>query len=260
MIAELPSVLSQSERLDQMQKALNSGFPFLAKLSDFHDRRLSIVAYGPSLNQSISDLPKDQPIMAMSGAYDFLLNNRIQADFYTAIDPRERTVRLLRRPRAETAFLMASCLHPDFWDILKGHDVRLFHVGEEENPEIMQWIRYHHPAGVASIVGGGSTVANRAFSVASMLGYRKFDVFGMDCSFTGDARQHAAEHTAMPQRVVEMTVDGRVFKTTRQLWQSAKEMTDLLQTHDLECKFYGDGLMQTIAAMIERKKADNGRI
>ena len=256
MIALQP-VLTLEERLDNMQKALDEGFPFLKKAAEFHDGRMSIVGYGPSLRDTWRSI--QHPMIATSGAYDFLLERGVVPDFYTAIDPRKCTAALLRNPQHETKYLMASVVHPDFWSILEGFDVTLWHAvyGMIENMtqddmKMLLWIGDHHNVGLESCIGGGSTVGQRAIVLAGAMGFRKFDIFGMDCSFMG--HRHAGAHTGEEQHVETITVANRKFRTTRQLFQSAQEMEKLLLTMDIETEFYGDGMLQEIARIIKRKR------
>jgi hypothetical protein len=45
--------------------------------------------------------------------------------------------------------------------------------------------------------GGGSSVGMRAMNVSAALGFRRFDIHGMDCSFTNN--RHAGAHTGKDQ-------------------------------------------------------------
>ncbi len=246
----ISGVLTAAERHDQMQRAIDKGFPFLQKVSKFHENKMSIVGFGPSLLDTWKSIKRFQPIMATSGAYDFLIERGLTPKYYTAIDPLQCTAKLLKRPQPGTQFLMASVVHPDFWEILEGYHVELWHLIND--PQTVEWVRAHHPSGMGSLIGGDSTVAQRAMNVASALGYRRFDVFGMDCSFVDN--RHAGPHTGEIQPVTVAVLNGREFRTTPQLIQSAREMEQFLLTMDVEVTFHGDGLMQEIARMIQKGK------
>lgn len=243
--------VSQAEQFDQMQKAVNSGFPFLKKATAFHNRKVSIVGYGPSLADTWRSI--QGPIIATSGAYDFLIERGIVPDYYVAIDPSRSAIDLLKKPSKISTYLMASVCHPDWWPKLDLYRVKLWHKINGDDQKTIEWIHEHHMTNVDSALGGGSTVAQRAMNVAAAMGYRKFDVYGMDCSFID--KRHAGPHTGDPQLIVDISVAGRIFRTTPQLMQSANEMQQFLLTADVEIAFHGDSLMSEIASMIQKRRS-----
>jgi hypothetical protein len=85
-------------------------------------------------------------------------------------------------------------------------------------------------------------------NVAAALGYRKFDIHGMDCSFTEN--RHAGAHTGTQQVETLVKAGNKIFKTTKQMLQAAIEMEHFLQKQDAEVRFYGDGLMQETAKIL----------
>ncbi len=246
----IAGVVSHLERVDQMQQAINRGLPFLKKERDFHDDKISIVCYGPSLLDTWQSIPEDNPILTVSGAHDFILSRNRIPDFHVEIDPRAHKPLMLKHPQDSTRYLMASVCHPDFWERLEGKEVELWHL--DDGPETREWVRQHHPAGVDTLIGGGCTVGQRALNVASALGYRRFDVFGMDCSFS-DAR-HAGPHTNEIQPVLQIQFEGRNFSTTPGLLQAANEMSTFMQTTDVEVDFHGDGLLQEIVYTLRKRR------
>lgn len=246
---EIKGALSDAERLDQMQQAIVR-FPFL-KRQPPNENKISIVGYGPSLRTTWHQIP--HPIMTVSGAHDFLLGKGIVPRWHVELDPRQHKPEMLRRPQVETDYLMASCCHPDFWDILESYNVQLWHLINGNDPSTMDWVRQHHPAGIDCMIGGGSTVGQRAMNVAAFMGYRRFNVFGMDMSYKETT--HAGKHTGDAQPRIRIACGDRVFETSPQLLQSAKEFEQFLgATTDVEVTFHGDGLLQEMDSMIQRRK------
>lgn len=244
-------VLSHAERHDQMQTAIHAGFTFMEKAKAFHDGKLSIVCYGPTLLDTWQSIQR--PVMTVSGAHDFLIERGIVPDFHVECDPRQHKAAMMKRPQESTEYLMASVCHPDFWEILDNRKVQLWHLINGEDLSTVEWVANHHPAGMSCLIGGGSTVGQRAMNVAAALGYRRFRMYGMDCSFTD--KLHAGEHSNPKAQIVTMVTTGnRVFKTTKQLLQSAREMEQFLLTADAEVEFYGDGLMQELARILKTRK------
>ncbi len=252
MIASpIKGVFTDELRHAHMQLAIETHLSFIEKQEEFHDRTISIVGYGPSLLHTWKDIT--HPIIATSGAYDFLADRMADApDYYVAIDPRESTLDLLQWPEEETTYLMASVCHPAWWEKLAGYHVVLWHLINDEHT--MEWVAWHHPEGLYSMIGGDSTVGQRAFNVAAALGYRKFNVFGLDFSF--EKTRHAGPHNAERQPELIVPYRGKAYATTPQWQQAAKEMLRFITTCDIEITFHGDGLMQDLAKGVldERRK------
>lgn len=242
-------VLTNEERHAQMAEAVKL-FPMLRKKQKFGNKRISIICYGPSLKDTWHQIPLTQPMITVSGAHDFLLDHGITPQFHVECDPRKHKAFMLEAPTKTTTYLMASVCNPEWWPKLAGAKVKLWHL--LQGPETVAWVEEHHRAGRNSLIGGGSTVGQRAMNVGGALGYRKFDVFGMDCSYT--TTRHAGVHTGPSQTDVFVKAGGRKFRSTKQMIDSAIQMEDFLQEIDVEVKFYGDGLMQEMARIIEARK------
>lgn len=241
-------VLSNEERHKQM--ALAPDFPRLKKRGRFSDRRISIACYGPSLKETWKDIKG--PVMTVSGAHDFLQGKGVIPDWHVDCDPRPHKAEMVT-PNGQTRYLMASVCHPDWWAKLKGRKVTLWHLINGDDLQTVAWVYHHDPKGHGSLIGGGSTVGMRAMNVAAALGFRRFDIYGMDGSYTDDL--HAGPHGGKRQQESLVRVGSRQFKTTPQLLQSAREMEDFLQTYDAEVTFHGDGLIQEMSRAIQLRKA-----
>lgn len=246
-------VLSNAERHDQMQTALGTDFPFLKRRTgEFSREKVAIACYGPSLNDTWRAMRQSGlPIISVSGAHDFLVERHCIPTWHVDCDPRPHKAAMLTRPQPEVKYLMASVCHPDFWDVLEHCDVQLWHGINGDDHETIEWVAKHHPAGMDSLIGGGSTAGQRAMNVAAALGYRRFDIYGMDCSFFN--RRHAGAHLGEPQEIKLIAVNNRIFKTTPQLYDSAREMTQFILTQDAEVNLHGDGLLQELVRLFKRK-------
>ena len=238
-------VMTNEDRHKQMAQAIGL-FPMLQKRGKFLPRRVSIACYGPSLADTYKQLKR--PIISVSGAHDFLVYRGIIPDFHVDCDPRPHKPEMLRKPQEATTYLMASVCHPLFWKALQGRSVRLWHLINGDDLDTVAWVAQNHPDGMKSMIGGGSSVGQRAMNVAAALGYRKFDIHGMDCSFTEN--RHAGAHTGSQQVETLVKAGDRIFKTTKQMLQTAIEMEHFLQKQDAEVRFYGDGLMQETAKIL----------
>lgn len=244
----LQGVLSNDERHAQMFKAL--GFPMLKKKNKFNDKWISIVCYGPSLEKTWKQIK--YPVVTVSGAHDFMVNKGIVPSYHVDCDPREHKAKMLKKPHRDISYLMASVCHPEFWNVLKGKQVRLWHLINGDDMDTVEWVAKNHHEGIDSMIGGGSSVGMRAMNVLSALGYRRFRFYGFDCSFVD--KQYAGEHLGKQQAKTFVRAGDRVFVTTRQLLQTAIEMEKFIETQDAEIVFHGDGLMQETAKILKQRK------
>jgi len=253
MSIAIPAIMPTADRHAQMAIACKSGFPFLRKLPPSTDLgAISIICYGPSLLETWQDINRTDylPMMTVSGAHDFLMERGLTPSFHVHLDPRPYELEMLQAANAHTRYLMASVCPEGFWEVLKGKNVELWHMINGE--ETVEWVRMNHSRGLKSMIGGGSTVGQRAINVANALGYRKFRVFGMDCSF---GYQHwSGPHPGNNEPIIHVELAGKTFKTTPHLWQAAREMAEFLETTPIDIEFHGSGLMQTVAASIQRKR------
>ena len=236
--------VNPEQRLDNMDECIRHDFPRLQKVP-FHDERLTLVCYGPSLRRTWHLVR--HPFMTVSGAHDFMLHRGMKPDYHVDCDPREHKATFTARPAAGVKYLMASCMHPQAWRNLAGMDVTIWH--EHEGDETAAWQAANDPK--AELIGGGTTVGMRALEIGARLGYRRYKIHGMDCSYVTDAT-HAGEHPTKNQMRGRVRCGTRGFETTPQLYSAAEEMLKFISTYDVEVEFFGDGLLQAMVKEYER--------
>lgn len=208
-----------------------------------HDGRIVVCAGGPSLCEApafvLNSRLNDQ-VLAVNGAYDYLADMGIVADFHMLLDPQEKVVEFVRRPSSHTVFLVASQCHPAVFDALEGYRVLIWHAYNDGQADGVfaemgrKWLA----------VGGGVTVSLRALVVARVLGFRTMDVFGLDGSF-GDQEHAYLQESAKHDPVKDVFCLGRMFRSTPGhilQFNNLMEMKPLLT--DCEITLHGDGMMQ----------------
>lgn len=241
---QIKGVLSNEERHLQMGEAIKH-FPMLQKRGHFSSRWVSIVGYGPSLKDTWTQIKT--PMITVSGAHDFMVSRGVIPDWHVDCDPLPHKIDMLT-PHNGVKYLMASVCHPKAWEKLKGHNVRLWHLINGDDLHTPSWVSKNHPDGLLSMIGGGSTAGMRAMNVAAALGFRRFHLYGMDCT-----HGHAGEHLGKKQDEMKVYVGHREFRTSPQMLQQAREMENFIQTMDADVIVHGDGLLQ--AAVTYRKAA-----
>lgn len=238
---------------DQVEEALDNirlslaYYGHLPRLEpvEAHHRKAAIVGGGPSLKGQLDKLRDfDGEIFCANEAHDYLIENGIEPDgfVYLEVHPWGND-RLCHREAAHCTYYIPSQCHLTAFDRVKGRNVVMWHtradIGEidvisefEANP---------------MLVNGASAPGLRAIHIAMVLGYRRFELFGIDASHA-ENQTHSYETPGRgQQRVLEVVAAGRTFKTHPYLAKQADEFQRLCRNFpSIEIKTHGDGLIQHI--------------
>lgn len=221
------AVLTPEMRLGHMEYAKAHGVPGLK--DRWGSGRISIVGYGSSLQHTWKDI--QYPIMATSGAMEFLKERGLRVDYYAALDPRAHKTLWLRRPDPRTVYLMASVVCPFSWAMLQGCPTYQWHaLGVEGTKE---WCLANDPE--TCRLRTGSEIGLGAIRLAWWMGYREFDLYGMD-----HIEGYAGECPNPSQSLIEYMG----YRTTPQLLYGALQMHKALKrcTH----RVHGESLLNVI--------------
>lgn len=243
-INNLPKVgycISETLRDEQIKINLTKVKSRVIPIDETTDEPIAIVCFGPSLNKTWKQLKKFKKIMTCSGAHKFLLEKGIVPTYHCDLEPREHKIKLIGEPQKETEYLIASTVHPKYLDALSGFNVKLWHIfaTSEEGQRVL-------PRGEWAITGG-SSIGLRCMTLARFLGYKNLHIFGMDGSF-GESGTHTTEHPNAPKDSYDLEYKGVTYKTTPSMAFCANETwKELDNMFDVTAKFYGEGLVQSMA-------------
>lgn len=236
-----------ADRLTNIASSMSRGLETVQCLPK-HDRTMAIVCFGPSLKESWRQIPqRGGDVFTCSGAHDFLMERGIVPMGHVMTDPRPEQADFLQFHHPLITYYPASCCDPSVFDRLQDRAVKLWHADEGEAIETE--VVKHDPH--AFFIGNGSNVGLRMIGLGSALGYRKFIIYGMDCSLE-EGQRHAGAHPGKAQKPIPVTLaNGQPFQTTTQLISGAREALALFSqlvplgyTFDL----VGHGLL---AAMVQ---------
>ncbi len=220
------------------------GLPTISQREMQSQVPLIIVCGGPSLKEYLPQLKimaKSANVMAVNGAYGFLLENGIEPEWFLLVDSREENLPIVDRVCDETHHILASQVHPKVFEALADQKVHIVHIGTPKTIETLgKDVEYlKTPLGHAGI---------HAIYVGFALGYQKHVLFGYDCS-------HARYHHAFSQPLndkddtIEVVYKGVHFKTTPGLAQVAtnfQRVVTPLMNVGLELEMCADGLLPFI--------------
>lgn len=245
-IFDLDCVYDADARQKHIDLALARNLPWCVRRVP-RKGKVAIVASGPSATESIDLLKEwDGEIWGINGAFAWLMHRGVKPTAFIGLDP-EPILKdyLIKRPDDATYYLAAQ-VHPDVYDFLAGHHVRLWFPADSG-------VRY--PFGAVPIFGG-STCLGRAPNLAYHLGFRDVHIFGGDSSFPGKSHVYG-DQGELPAGTFPIELGDRVFLTSRQMLQQACEFAEQMLewsrpgddgSEPLSVSLYGDGLMQAMYA------------
>lgn len=243
----------------QMAVAIARGFPRLGQTPIDDARSMSVACYGPSLAETWRALTR--PILSMSGATRFLADRGVVPDFHLDMDPRAHKIKHLVPPVPGVHYLMASVCPPETWDVLAGERVTLWHTysgKDDDGSTTYDWVARHDPGEL--VIHGGSTIGLTALHVGGVLGYRHFEVHGMDGSFGAEGR-HAGPHYGTKQLDgTTWAAGGVTYRTSKIMANAVAETINTLRNFPVFCVFHGEGLTQALvreAALDTACRADD---
>jgi len=241
---------------DEQIKLNCAKYPNRIQAQPLKNELIAIVCFGPSLNDTWTEIKKFKYVMSCSGSHKYLKEKGITPNYHVEVDPRAHKIKLIGDDISpETEFLMASCVHPKVLEHLSNHNAKitLWHTYAGE-PEAQ--IPLIFPKG-EWVSMGGANVGLRAFVLARMLGFTDMHIFGMDGSFKAGENSHAAEHPHAQKKYILAEYDGKQYATTTAFLECARgTFHELRLLPDVKTHFYGDGLIQRMAI----KKISDGDI
>lgn len=222
------------------------GLPML-ELKDPHDGHAAIVGGGPSLGKNLECLrmrkEHGQHIFAINNSWQYLVENGITPDFHVMLDARAENAAFV--PDSGKCYYSSQC-DPSVFE--KAKDVVLWNHNNTQ--KIVDG---------GLFVAGGSTAGLNAISIATMLGYRKIHIYGMDSSYDDD-RHHAYEQDLNDnEKTMTVTVGGEEFHTAPWMAEQACQFSELYpQLLSMGCTItiHGEGLLPHMAATGARQEGD----
>jgi predicted O-methyltransferase YrrM len=247
----MQAAVDSHTRHAHMGRAMQTGYPRLWQIPIRDDRVLTIACYGPSLEQTYQTMQR--PILSMSGATRWLAEHGVMADYHVDMDPREHKIKFIDPPVPGVHYLMSTVCHPKTWELLQGQRVTLWHVySSPETYDVVSVLDHG-----ALVIRGGSTIGLTALHVGGVMGYRHFEIHGMDGSGApladgaahNDARswRHAGPHYGTKQTDgITWDSEGITYQTSRIMANAVTETLNSIASYPIFTVFHGQGLTQAL--------------
>lgn len=236
------------ERWQRMRENIRRDVPRLTTQPEFPEP-IAIVGYGPSLKKTWKDITTPW-VVTTSGSHDFLIERGITPVWHVEFDPRNEKLAFLKNPCPDTTYCLASVCHEDMFAHLKDSQVLLWHACGGDVQKDCKIVNDAEDDGILLL--GGSTSGLRSIMVAHVLGFRNFELFGLDCSYEA-GEIWAGSHVGQRHNIIEVECNGRVFQTSDVMINAADELFNTV--HQLPgCKFqvHGDNLFAERIKLLQK--------
>lgn len=239
---KMQAAVDVETRRQNMVSAIARNLPRLEQSPIDESATLHVACYGPSLQDSWQDLR--HPCISMSGATRFLADRGFIPDYHIDMDPRPHKIQQITPPIPGVTYLIASVCAPIYFDTLADQNVIIWHCVSSTMDADLGWLSSQDFGQL--LVSTGSNIGLAAIQIGGILGFRHFEIHGMDGSFA-DGKRHAADHYGKVQKIDTSWQSQNVkYLTTKIMANGVAEAINALRSYPIFCVFHGHGLLQSL--------------
>ncbi len=240
--------------IPRLKHAAKLGIPHLPELLP-HKGRMAIVGAGPSVSGFVDDIKKYKisdldNIMSLNGAHEWLIQHGVPPRIHVIaeIDDADVEVHLGGAPHKDVVYYISSSCPESISRQLANYKRVLWHPFMPMQGYQQAINRYFKNE---FMVCSGWATFFKSLSIAATLGFRQFELFGIDSSF--EESSHIDDY-AMADKEPKITVWGgdswgkklRKFTSQGGLVYQAKEFLEFCKYNQsaLRLRVRGDGLLR----------------
>lgn len=203
-----------------------------------------VVAGGPSLADSLDDIRTRQAdgamVVALANTAHYLMAHGIRPNSVVLLDAKPNPQWIV--PELKCTYFVASQCDPVMFDALQGMKyVYIWHAinNREEFDSVFEGYDQWVP------IQGGNTMGLRTLRLLDVLGYHRFELFGMDGCLIDGCHHVYPQPMADKDRSTGIEVNGRRFEVTAWMIQQAIEFLKVVKMfgQKWEMVVHGDGLL-----------------
>lgn len=220
-----------------------------------HDGKMAIVGAGPSVKQFLPEIAKFREseydnIMSINAAHNWLIENGITPRIHviSEFDVDDVTLSLGGPPHPDVVYYIGSTCHPNIFRQLANHKRVLFHVFMPMQGYQEAISRLFHRE---FMITSGFSTFFKSLAIAAVLGFRHFDLFGVDSSFDESSHLEGYKIANIEPRLTIWAADQwgkhlRKFTTQGGLAFQAKEFLEFCKFNQsgIKLRVHGDSLLQ----------------
>lgn len=166
---------------------LKSKFELIENIKDIP---AILVAAGPSLDKNINEIKKAKGkafIVAVDTALKSLLNNDIIPDVLITVDPHKPPILFMHTKFKDIPMVVCDCSN---YELNLLHNEKRFYFADVNS--YMSYIYREGTGNKLHSTESGGSVANNAFSLINILGFKKIILVGQDLAYT-DKKMHTTD-------------------------------------------------------------------
>lgn len=242
------------ECVPRLKFASKLEIPHLPQLEP-HNGVCTIVGAGPSVENFIDKIKEIRAdgknlVMAVNAMHQWLIANGIIPHIHVVFEPDIEDLHnsLGGPPHPEVVYYVASHCPKEVWRKLTGYKQVLWHPFCPPQGYQRAIDRYFPGE---FMVSGGYCTFFRSLTIATILGYRNFDLFGVDSSFENSSHIEGYENSDIEPKVKifgrdPRTEELREFTTQGGLAFQASEFMNFcaINQSGLRLRIHGDGLLR----------------
>lgn len=223
------------------------------KISQPHGGTLLICGGGPSLLDTFEQVKRrvqreNVEVIAINDAYDWLVERDVIPRYFAMAEIAPWPKDFLVNAKPSTTYLLADIAHPSAYSRLYGFpDVIRWHLAVSDGDPFKEpyYKLLNDTFKLWYAVQGGEAVSTKAISLGIAMGYRDFEMYGVDACYRDGTGTHAYFNrpSSWPELV---SCGGRQFLSPYYLARQANDIRRMCEKWDgaftLRC--YGDGLVQ----------------
>lgn len=234
---------------ENMEHSATLGLPEM-EVARAHELKSLIIGSSPSLPSQLLQIQKlkaeGAKIFAINDAMTYLIEHGVIPDYCVVFEICDDVSVVLKAIHPDIDYLVCSMCHPSTFEKLKDSKVTIWHLDSDQQAHVdrLGLFKTQHA------IGGGTYTFTRTLPVAIVLGFRDFEIFGVDASHGEGKPSHYfgdTDYNGKPFEILaESTTGKKVYFTTRPpLARQADEFRRFcLAFHSMfKCKVHGEGLL-----------------
>lgn len=254
---ELPPAIFRINAANGPAKGVLENLASAAKRTELHRLRqlpehegsCVIVGGAPSIETRVEEIRNvaKNPyniICSVNCVHNWLISRGVVPAIHVVFEDDIDPAVVLGKPHEDVVYYVCSQCPPKVFDFFEGHKVVLWHYWDADKT-YDKLINDLFPG--EFMVGGGYPTLFRTINIAVLLGYREFDLFGVDSSFEDDERQHFNGYPTKPNPagLADIWVKGKKFRTLGALALQAKFLSKFCKDNpnSIKVRVHGEGLL-----------------
>lgn len=214
-----------------------------------HEGSCVIVGGAPSIETRVKEIRNaaENPYnitCSINCVHNWLISRGVIPSIHVVFEDDINPAIVLGKLHPDVVYYVCSQCPPHVFDYFSKNKVVLWHYWDADK-EYDKAINTLFPG--EFMVGGGYPTLFRTINIAILLGYREFDLFGVDSSFEDDDKQHFAGYPTKPNPagLADIWVGDKKFRTLGALALQAEFLRKFCKdnSNNVKVRVNGEGLL-----------------